>query len=332
MAWLRSWTGYCGAMGFLDKVGSFVKREVKDLGEVAKSAKDKFDQGLAKREQELKMTPSEKIASLQQQAATTDATLDAIADRATDRNEVADAVDEVGDIDSDDDLPSVTHIVLPDGRVGSDGEVAEHVVDEQVNVHEVPPVEAPFADGLNKFPPPEGAAVDALPAPPDAVSTGADAEQVEARQDAAAPDALLEDMQAKLAAATPPSVDEGDPAVPTYKPDETNHAEFDDTDEAAAPVATTVADTAEQLLPPPPDVSDVVDEVLPPPATGAAPDFDPDQPVDSNAEAANLAPSPEAPSPDYGKTPAQLKYERARAAANDLLDELRGELKAGGEI
>ena len=50
------------------------------------------------------------------------------------------------------------------------------------------------------------------------------------------------------------------------------------------------------------------------------------------------AESPETPqvvdpsSPDYGKTPAQLKYERARAAANSLLDELRGELKEEGEI
>ena len=43
-------------------------------------------------------------------------------------------------------------------------------------------------------------------------------------------------------------------------------------------------------------------------------------------------PSVDPSSPDYGKTPAQLKYERARAAANDLLDELRGELKDEGEI
>jgi hypothetical protein len=37
-------------------------------------------------------------------------------------------------------------------------------------------------------------------------------------------------------------------------------------------------------------------------------------------------------SPDYGKTPAQLNYERARAAANTLLDELRAELKDDGTV
>ena len=42
-------------------------------------------------------------------------------------------------------------------------------------------------------------------------------------------------------------------------------------------------------------------------------------------------PAPEA-SPTYEKTPAQLKYEEARAAADALLEELRGELREDGDL
>ena len=65
-------------MGIFDKVGSFIKREADDLGDAAEGIKEKFDQELTNRENELEMTPSEKIAALQQEAAASDARFDAI--------------------------------------------------------------------------------------------------------------------------------------------------------------------------------------------------------------------------------------------------------------
>ena len=106
-------------MGIFDKVGSFLKREAKDLGDAAEGVKDKLDEELTKREQELKMTPSEKIAALQQEAMASDARIDSIVDKAANRGVMADAVAEVGEISAEAQLPTITHIVLPDGRVKS---------------------------------------------------------------------------------------------------------------------------------------------------------------------------------------------------------------------
>ena len=92
------------------------------------------------------MTPSEKIAALQQQAMASDARFDEIADKASGRGALAEAVAEVGELPVDGSLPSVTHIVLPDGRVRS-GHDAGQVVDATGTVHDVPVVEAPTAEG-----------------------------------------------------------------------------------------------------------------------------------------------------------------------------------------
>ena len=43
-------------MGFFNKVGSFLKREAKDLGDAAEDVKKKLDDELTRREDELKMT------------------------------------------------------------------------------------------------------------------------------------------------------------------------------------------------------------------------------------------------------------------------------------
>lgn len=202
-------------MGFFDKVGSLFKREAKDLGDAVEGVKNTFAQELTKREHELEMTPSQKIAALQQQAATTDARFDAISDKASGKGALADAVAEVGQLPVDVSLPNITHILLPDGRVRS-GNDLDQVVDISGAVHHVPVVEAPTVEDLEIFDLP---AIADLPVSP-----------------VTEPEAVTEDE--------PPEVD----------------------------------------------------------------------------------PS----SADYGKTPAQLKYEQARTAANILLDELRGELKDDG--
>ena len=154
-------------MGIFDKVGSFLKREADDLGDAAEGVEDKFDQELTKRETELEMTPSEKIAALQQEAAASDARIDAIVNKAADRGAMADAVAEVGEISPDVQLPTVTHIVLPDGRVKSGDDVSPPSIDVADTASDVPVVDAPTAEDLAKFdPPPPAPVVEDLPTPP----------------------------------------------------------------------------------------------------------------------------------------------------------------------
>lgn len=204
-------------MGFLDKLGSFLKREAKDIGEAAEGVKDKLDEELTKREEELAMTPSEKIAALQEKATLGDDKLDRIADKALGREAMAEAVAEVGDVSSETELPNVTHIVLADG---DEAATADEAAEEKASDHE-------------------------------------------------------------SAAAKSDSSDVDQPA-------ESATAE----DSAAPQNAAEAADAAEAA-----------------------------------------AGGPKAPSAtNYDKTPAQIKYEQARAAADDLLKELRGELKDDGEI
>ena len=262
-------------MGLFDKVGSFLKREAKDLGDAAEGAKDRLDSELSKREQELQMTPSEKIAALQQQASVTDAQLDAIADKTTGRDALADAVAEVGAISADASLPNITHIVLPDGRVRSGNDIPKHVVDDKGTVHEVPVVEAPTTDDLEKFDPPA-----TIPSPVDQATT---ANAVDEVLDAGA-------------------------------------ADGGETAEPSSPSAAMVT-TDEPDLPPPPAAA-VTEQPDESPASGA------DEPDDNESD----DPTKNLSNPDYGKTPAQIKYEQARAAANDLLSELRGELKDDGQL
>jgi hypothetical protein len=237
-------------MGIFGKVGSFLKREAKDLGDGAEDVKDKLDQELTKREQDLKMTPSEKIAALQQQASATDDKLETIADKAAVHGAMANAVAEVGAVSADAALPNITHIVLSDGRVKSGNDVAAQVIDDQGAVRDVPLVDVPIAMDLQQpdtatAAPQSPPIVEDLPVPPPPIATEP------------ATKAIVEDLPA------PPPPTPTEPAV------------------AAEPAGDEMGDPS---------------------------------------------------SPDYGKTPAQLKYERARAAASELLDELRGELKDEGEI
>jgi len=266
-------------MGIFDKVGSFIRREAKDLGDAADGVKDKFDQELTKREQELEMTPSEKIAALQQQAAASDANFDAIADKATGRTANADAVAEVGDLPADVSLPNVTHIVLPDGRVKS-GASIDKVAEAGGTVHEVPLVQAPTPEDLSK---PETAAASPESTPASPTTQAVPVAPAHEPVTPAEPAAPLEPAAQEPVVSVEPSAPADD------------HSEVPNTAQASAEV-----DVAAPA-------SDSVEE---PEATSAAPSSD----------------------PGYDKTPAQIKYELAREAANDLLDELRGELKGDGEI
>ena len=243
-------------MGLFNKVGSFFRREAKDLSDAAEDVKDKFDHELSKREHQLEMTPAEKIEALQQQASANDERFDQIADKAADRRALADAVSEVGELPNDPSLPNISHIVLPDGRVRSGSDV-DQVVDASALAHDVPVIEVPTTDHLGQEPPP----------PP--ASSFPDA--------AAAPD-VPDTLDSSESSDTPAADDLGQ--------------------ELTAPPTSTPAAAAESAV----ETTEAVPQQLDP----------------SN--------------PAFGKTPAQLKYELARAAANELLDELRGELKDDGEI
>lgn len=69
-------------MGLADKIIGFLKREAKDVGDMAEKARDKLDAELTKRETDLKKTPSERIEDLQGKASETDAEFDRILDKA----------------------------------------------------------------------------------------------------------------------------------------------------------------------------------------------------------------------------------------------------------
>jgi len=253
-------------MAFFD----FLKREAKDLGDAAEKAKDRFDQELTKREQELEMTPSEKIAAIQRQAEGSDAKVNAILDKAGAQGAMADGVAEVGS------LPNVTHIVLPDGQVKSGEQAPAAIVDDDGTVHQVPLVSAPTAEDLQK------PAATRAPAP-------------------VQPAPVVQAPPAQQPAPTPA------PPVSGPSPEEIAAMEGTAPATAQAPVVTPQAED----LPSPP----------------AAPV------VPSTADpVAAVTETPTPSNPELSKTPAQLKYERARAAANDLLDELREELKDDGDI
>lgn len=295
-------------MGLFDKVGSFLKREAKDLGDAAESAKGKLDQELTNREQELKLTPSEKIAALQQQASSSDERLDAIADKATGRGALADAVEEVGAIPTDVSLPNVTHIVLPDGRVRSGNDIPGHVVDDQGTLHEVPVVDAPSSDDLNKF-----------DAPIVAASAADQATTAHAIEDVLS-DTAVDEKSVPGPVGDEPGLPAPDlPAPPVAVTEEP---------ELPSPPAAAITKEAEPELPAPPAPAAFTEATDHEPAAPSETEADQDEAED----VASADPAKNPSSPDYGKTPAQIKYEQARAAANDLLNELRGELKDEGEI
>lgn len=290
-------SGYSRRMSFLDKVGSILKREAKDLGEVAEDARDKFDAELSKREAELAMTPSERIKALQAQASTTDSKIDSIMEKAGAAQS------------SEPEVPGVTHRVTANSP-GS-------VVDGSGEVLNVPLVLAPTAEDLNKPATPNIAASVPTPTPvetaspapvppplPPAVSTdAADVPSFEvpsARDLQAKPDLPIADIPDAVAKVSePPIAKPSNPTPPARPKVEVPRVDLD----------------AKQ------------------PETPAAKQPVAEQPVEASEPAEpKVEPATAEPKPDFDKAPAQLKYERARAAANDLLDELRGELRSDGEI
>jgi len=300
-------------MGIFDKVGSFIRREAKDLGDAADGVKDKFDQELTKREQELEMTPSEKIAALQQQAAASDANFDAIADKATGRTANADAVAEVGDLPADVSLPNVTHIVLPDGRVKS-GASIDKVAEAGGTVHEIPLVQAPTHEDLSK---PETAAASPDSTPESPTTQAVPVAPAHVPVTPAEPAAPLEPAAqepvtpAEPAAPLEPAAQE--PVVPS---------------EPTAPLEPTAQEPVVSVEPSAP--ADDHSEV--PNTAQASAEVDVAAPASDSVEEPETTTAAPSSDPGYDKTPAQIKYELAREAANDLLDELRGELKGDGEI
>jgi len=84
-------------MGLADRIIGFLKREAKDVGDMAEKARDKLDAELTKREADLKKTPSERIDDLQDKASETDAEFDRILDKADAQSAQANAEAEVAE-------------------------------------------------------------------------------------------------------------------------------------------------------------------------------------------------------------------------------------------
>ena len=342
-------------MGLFDKVSGFIKREAEDIGEVADRARDRLDKELTEREEELEMTPAEKLRALQRQARQTDDRIDDIMEKAGASSAAAEADAEVQATNAapvDREPPSVTQIVLADGSVRSGDDPG------LVSIHdEDPEDEDPDEGDLSWVAPREGEEA-VVPAFSAAVGTAAPSGSTEASESPAepAPGDDVEEAAGELAAAPatsaaapeadePPAVDaavELEPAAPT----------------AAAPaVEPPVAETPtppdpalEELPPPPPPMMEPVAAEPEPPAPQVGEDPPrretpaeiaarvvaeleqavAEDPVPAPQPAA--APPPQQPEPTFDKTPAQRKYEEARKAADALLEELRGELKDDGQI
>ena len=336
-------------MGLFD----FLKREAKDLGEAAEAARSKFDEELSERERELNMTPSEKIAALQQKAEATDAKFDQIANK-------ADGTDPA--------LPNITHIVLPDGQVKSGADVTPGVVDDNGLLRAPTPPQIPSIPGQPSaeaaVPPasPEPAYVEPEPAPapfeppiepvftmrdpnlpretsePVAETVQPPIEPVFTMRDPNLPRETSAPEPEQTAPAEPVFV-ERDPALPREpSPASTPEADIDRIERSLeASMSESPEDVLDRIersldtdsapLSPDPDQSDIEAS---PPAAASRPAAEPSEPA-VEAASPELA-EPERDPAAYKKTAAQIKYEQARASANDLLDELRGELKADGEI
>ena len=130
-------------MGLFDKVGAFLKLKAKDLDEAAEGVKDTPEQELAEGEHELAITPSQKIAILQQQVVSTDPRLGAIAVAAAGQAALAAAISEVGEVPADISLSDMTHL--------ASGDEPDQRPDATGAVHTIPLVQAPTADELLKF-------------------------------------------------------------------------------------------------------------------------------------------------------------------------------------
>lgn len=341
-------------MGLFDKVGAFIKREAEDIGEVAERARDRLDEELTEREEELEMTPSEKLRALQRKGRETDDRFDEIIDKAEARASQVEAEAEVAavPVDLGEDAPNVTHIVLPDGSVrsGDDPPEPEPGEDDEADG-------TPEAGDLSWVAPQAGEEA-VVPAFQGRVATAEDS--ASSTSDQADPaSGEIEPISEPMVDPFPDAPQA--PAPPIETPAETFQTAsspdvlapgLDDLPpppaapiEAAAPVtpAAPVEDLAVHTAEPTPDPGDA-SETPSEIAARVVADLDVAEPApaaDAATESAELAPAAVAtepvppaapPEPVFDKTPAQIKYEQAREAADALLDELRGELKADGEI
>lgn len=335
-------------MGLFDKVGAFIKREADDIGEVAERARDRIDDALTEREEELEMTPSEKLRALQRKARQTDERFDEIVDKAEARAAGTEAEADAAPpapVDLGEDAPNVTHIVLADGSVRSGDDIIDDDEDEDEEPEEV--VEAGDLswvaprDGEEAiFPAFQGRVSAAEP------SSGPVGEPEEDPRDAQHPPAAHEQAVAAAEPAEQPLTTPETPETPEAPVESGESVESVETAVVQVDEPTVEATSeADELtdLPPPPAVPDVPAAVAEPVAAAAPVETpaeiaarvvaDLEEAVSSDPVATEPAPqAAPAPEPTFEKTPAQLKYEKAREAADALLDELRGELKNDGEI
>ncbi|KAG1647895.1 hypothetical protein GQR58_030258 [Nymphon striatum] len=302
-------------MGLFDKVGAFIKREADDIGEVAERARDRIDDALTEREEELEMTPSEKLRALQRKARQTDERFDEIVDKAEARAAGTEAEADAA----------------PAAPVDLGEDVPEHEEPEEVVEAGDLSWVAPRDGEEAIFPAFQGRVSAAEP------SSGPVGEPEEDPRDAEHPPAAHEqaiaaEEPAEQPLTTPEAPVEGGESVETAVV-QVDEPTVEATSEAAEPTD----------LPHPPAVPDVPAAVAEPVAAAVPVETpaeiaarvvaDLEEAVSSDPVATEPVPqAAPAPEPTFEKTPAQLKYEKAREAADALLDELRGELKNDGEI
>lgn len=357
-------------MGLFDKVSGFVKREAEDIGEAAERVRDRLDEELTEREEELEMTPAEKLRALQRKARQTDERVDKIMEKAGASAATTDAAAEVADATAPPVIrepPSVTQIVLADGSIRSGDDPtptsgSEDVEDEDPDEGDLSWV-AP-RQGEEAVVPAFSSAVsaaspsDATPETPDEMpDDGDDADDTLALEPAESEPAAPEAPAPQAAQSGPPEA--APEALSTFTNDTSPalHPVSADPAVSAHPaspsddgVATAAASTGTDLPPPPPppmpEPAPVVQAPLEPVAPNEAPPrretpaeiaarvvAELEQAVAEDPEPAPAAAAPPAPpEPSFDKTPAQRKYEEARKAADALLEELRGELRDDGEI
>lgn len=330
-------------MGLFD----FIKKEADDVNKVVDRARERIDAALTEAEAELEMTPAEKLRALQRKGRQTDEAFDRIADKVAEQTapEPPPSLDEA---------PEVTSIVLSDGSVRSGNDVPpepEELEPEQPEdtgpaaggldwVAPRPGEEAvvpkfggtgPVAEGDPAASPEPEATHEASPAeaPAPVHAVPLDEGQPEPTPAMAAPPADVAAPAAPVGSPSPAAPDSSLadlPAPPTQAP----AAEIPPVPEPLPPRAPEPEPMPESKLP-------SIDEILGT-STGESP-AEIAARVVAELEAAveepavtEPAPVDAPPEPQFEKTPAQLKYEKAREAADALLEELRGELRSEGEI
>lgn len=324
-------------MGLFDKVGSFIKREAEDLEKAAERVRDKVDEELTEREAELEMTPAEKLRALQRKGRATSDKMDRIADKVEQQTAAAEAASgseppttqaaSPGPAATDEsslppppppppgesaqppasgyEAPPITQIVLADGSVYSGADVVDETYEDETptDVAAQAPQQPQAGDLAWLAPQPGEEAV--VPKFNTAKTESEPAADPEAGG-ATDPIEGIETTEPGSAAADVP------PPLPP-EPVEPRNPEPESKPTLAEAGATGRPETPAEIA------ARVVAELEAAVDAAPEPETEPD-------------PAPEPESTAYEKTPAQRKYEEARAAADKLLEELRGELRNEGEI